>query len=56
MRVAADPAKQLAHLMPNARFELIDGAEHVIWFSHPNELRSILRNFVDDTKRNGRRG
>jgi hypothetical protein len=45
------PVEQVANLMPDARFELIEGVEHVIWFSHPNELESILRNFVDDTKR-----
>lgn len=38
--------KQVAQLMPNARFELIDGAEHVIWFSHEQELRALLREFV----------
>jgi hypothetical protein len=32
--------------MPNTRFEMIDGAEHVIWFSHENELRFLLREFV----------
>jgi proline iminopeptidase len=42
------PVEQVANLMPNARFEFIKGAEHVIWFSHPNELKSILRSFVDD--------
>ena len=42
------PVEQVANLMPNARFEFIEGAEHVIWFSHPNELKSLLRNFVDD--------
>ncbi|HKY44586.1 MAG TPA: alpha/beta hydrolase [Pyrinomonadaceae bacterium] len=40
------PVKQVAQLMPNARFEMIDGAEHVIWFSHENELRLLLREFV----------
>ena len=39
--------KQVAQLMPNARFELIAGAEHVIWFSHENEMRALLREFVD---------
>jgi proline iminopeptidase len=48
----AMPVEQVAHLMPDARFELIEGAEHVIWFSRPNELRSLLRSFVDDTWRN----
>lgn len=46
------PVEQVAHLMPDARFELIEGAEHVIWFSRPNELRSLLRSFVDDIRRN----
>jgi pimeloyl-ACP methyl ester carboxylesterase len=45
------PIEQVVNLMPNARFEFIEGAEHIIWFSHPNELESILRNFVDHTKR-----
>jgi len=38
--------EQVANLMPNARFELIKGAEHVIWFSHGNELRDLLRDFL----------
>jgi proline iminopeptidase len=42
--------EQVANLMPNARFEFVEGAEHVIWFSHSNELKSLLRNFVDDIK------
>jgi proline iminopeptidase len=42
------PVEQVARLMPDARFELIEGAEHVIWFSRPNELRSLLRCFVDE--------
>jgi proline iminopeptidase len=40
------PVKQLANLMPKARFDLIPEAEHVIWFSHEAELRSLLRDFV----------
>ena len=42
------PIKQVAQLIPHARFELIEGAEHVIWFSHREELRRLLREFVDD--------
>ena len=42
------PVEQVAQLMPQARFEVIEGAEHVIWFSRPNELKSLLRGFVDD--------
>lgn len=45
------PVEQVAHLMPNARFELIEGAEHVIWHSHPDELKSLLRTFVCDGDR-----
>ena len=45
------PVEQVARLMPNARFELIEGAEHVIWFSHPNDLKSLLRTFVSDVSR-----
>ena len=41
------PTEQIAHLMPNARFELISGAEHVIWSTHENELRGLLREFVE---------
>jgi proline iminopeptidase len=45
------PVEQVANLMPNARFELIEGAEHVIWFSRPKELELLLRNFVGGIKR-----
>jgi pimeloyl-ACP methyl ester carboxylesterase len=41
------PIEQVAQLLPFARFELIKGAEHVIWFSHQNELRRLLREFVN---------
>ena len=40
------PTEQIVHLMPNARFELISGAEHVIWSTHADELRVKLREFV----------
>lgn len=40
--------EQLANLMPNARFQSIEGAEHVIWLSHENELRLLLRQFIAD--------
>lgn len=42
------PVEQVANLMPNARFALIEGAEHVIWFSHATEFRLALRSFIDD--------
>lgn len=42
--------EQVANLMPDARFEFVEEAEHVIWFSRPNELKLLLRNFVDGVK------
>jgi proline iminopeptidase len=42
------PTRQVANLMPHARFELIEGAEHVIWHSHQTELRALLREFFDE--------
>ncbi|HZN01187.1 MAG TPA: alpha/beta hydrolase [Pyrinomonadaceae bacterium] len=41
------PTRQITNLMPHARFELIEGAEHVIWHSHQTELRALLREFFD---------
>ena len=41
------PIEQVAQLLPFARFELITGADHVIWFSHQTELRRLIREFVD---------
>ena len=40
------PMEQLAALLPNARFELIDGAEHHIELTRPEELRTLLRDFL----------
>jgi proline iminopeptidase len=42
------PVEQVARLMPNARFELVAGAEHVIWHSHADELKSLLRTFFGE--------
>ena len=39
------PAEQIANLMPNARFETIE-AEHYLWLSRPEDLKSILREFI----------
>jgi proline iminopeptidase len=50
------PVEQVARLMPNARFELIEGAEHVTWFSHPDELKSLLRSFHGEVYGRTRRG
>lgn len=43
--------EQLANLMPKARFEPVEGAEHLIWATHANELKSLVRNFLDEIKR-----
>ncbi len=40
------PVEQVANLMRNARFEMIKGAEHVIWLSHEDELKGLLRDFL----------
>lgn len=40
------PAEQLAALLPNGRCEWIDGAGHVIWLTHADELRATLRAFL----------
>jgi pimeloyl-ACP methyl ester carboxylesterase len=42
------PVQQLVNLLPNARFELIEGAEHHLELTHPAELRSRLRAFLRD--------
>ena len=36
----------LAEMLPLARFELIEGAEHVLWLTHAQELRIILSDFL----------
>ena len=40
------PAQQIANLLPNARFELIEGAEHHLELTRPAELRRLLRSFL----------
>jgi proline iminopeptidase len=40
------PVRQLVNLMPNARFELIEGAQHFLWLTHADQLRSVLRAFL----------
>jgi proline iminopeptidase len=41
------PTRQLVGLLPNARFELIEGAGHSQWLTHPDELRALLRDFLE---------
>jgi proline iminopeptidase len=40
------PQEQVAQLMPNATFELIHGAPHSNWLTHPDELKSSLRRYL----------
>lgn len=41
------PVEQVARLLPRGRFELIQGAPHVLWLTHPEELERHLRGFVE---------
>jgi proline iminopeptidase len=43
------PVRQIVNLMPNARFELIDGAPHDLWLSYADQLRVVLRDFLAAT-------
>lgn len=40
------PTEQLARLLPQGRFERIEGAAHLIWATHADELRGHLQAFV----------
>jgi proline iminopeptidase len=40
------PVEQVAQLLPNATFQMIAGADHHIWVTHPEELQALLRDFV----------
>jgi proline iminopeptidase len=41
------PVLQLTNLMPNAQLKLMDG-EHFMWLTQAEELKQILRKFVQD--------
>lgn len=43
-------SEQLARLLPDARFELVENAEHAIWLTRPRELALLLGGFVDEIK------
>ena len=45
------PARQLAGLLPHARFALIEGAEHHIDLTRPEGLRDRLRSFLREFAR-----
>ena len=40
------PVEQLAQLMPNARLEFFENADHQIWLGHEELLKDCLREFV----------
>jgi proline iminopeptidase len=40
------PVEQLAHLIPGARIEIIEGAGHYLWLTHATELQESIRPFV----------
>ncbi len=44
------PARQLAELLPNAIFKMIEEAPHYIWLTHREELQEILRDFLANIK------
>jgi proline iminopeptidase len=39
-------SEQVAQLLPNARYAVIQDAEHCLWLTHPQELRNLLRDFL----------
>jgi len=39
--------EQVANVMPNARFVMIDGADHHPWTTHASTLQSELTGFID---------
>lgn len=47
------PVLQLVNLLPYARLEMIEGAGHTMWLTHPDELRSRLRAFVLERRTTG---
>ncbi len=44
------PNAQLAALMPSGRFEVIQGAGHLLWDTHGPELQATLLDFLDALK------
>ncbi len=40
------PIEQVARLLPNARFEMLAGADHHLWQGHADALSSLLNDFV----------
>ncbi|MCK4413254.1 MAG: alpha/beta fold hydrolase [Candidatus Eisenbacteria sp.] len=42
------PARQLAALIQTAEEVSIDGAAHYVWLTHSDQLRSVLRSFIEN--------
>jgi proline iminopeptidase len=40
------PIEQIAHLLPQARFELLSGANHYLWHTHAAQLRQLMTHFL----------
>lgn len=41
------PTQQIYELLPNSQIAIIENATHYIWLTHYNELKQVLRNFLD---------
>jgi proline iminopeptidase len=42
------PVQQIASLLPNGRFTLMEGAAHCLWLTHDQELRKVIRPFITE--------
>jgi len=42
------PAQQLAALIQGSEQKFIEGAAHYIWLTHAAQLKSVLRNFIEE--------
>jgi proline iminopeptidase len=40
------PMEQVAQLLPDASFQMIEGADHHLWVTHAEAMRAPLRDFV----------
>jgi proline iminopeptidase len=40
------PTEQIANLMRNGRFVLLEGATHYIWYTHADKLGALMRDFI----------
>jgi proline iminopeptidase len=49
------PIEQVAQLLPNAPFHMIEGADHHSWVTHAEELLLALRDFVGQSAEGSRR-